>query len=485
MLTVASFQGPGISGTNVRLLPDHHAAAAMPGYHWPVAAAAAISGSDAAAGDSAQHSGGGLSGGVKAAIGACIGVLGALLVALGAVLLLWRRKMHRQEQQQNLHDPQFKQFVGTPLAAAGANGDAQGGPPSLTQSLGQAGKASPSAAPGSWRSDVSPGLGQDVLPGDAAAGAGVDGMLHGVRRASCRSSNSSRGEGCLPAAQSISEPLPVCDAASGTQHEGHSVTGSVVGSLPSSSTPKQLSESEQLELTIAQGLQQWNNAVSMQTIRLMQQRLQASSMRSLQRPMSASTTGSSIQASTVSAGGCGAAGKDRDNSRSGSVSSNNAHNQDLQLYHVIGVGSFGAVHLGSWRGKQVAVKVMHLPAHAFTPESSPQEVAQPQGQQGQQQHMRQQNSRQHMAMMEAVLSTSLHHPNVVQVYTYMLAPLMANNNTPSQVSSASASRQGVVTEQQQEQQVGRDAGGAVAPEKQDQITGWSLQLVMEYCDQVS
>jgi hypothetical protein len=31
-----------------------------------------------------------------------------------------------------------------------------------------------------------------------------------------------------------------------------------------------------------------------------------------------------------------------------------------------------------------------------------------------------------MAIMEAVLSTNLHHPNVVQVFTYMLSPLMAS-----------------------------------------------------------
>jgi hypothetical protein len=98
-----------------------------------------------------------------------------------------------------------------------------------------------------------------------------------------------------------------------------------------------------------------------------------------------------------------------------------------------------------------------------------------------------------MAMMEAVLSTSLHHPNVVQVYTYMLNPLMASNR-PSTHSSAAASRQAslgaAAAEQHQQQQEGGEpaAEGVLAaadPGRQDQITGWSLQLVMEYCDQVS
>jgi hypothetical protein len=99
-----------------------------------------------------------------------------------------------------------------------------------------------------------------------------------------------------------------------------------------------------------------------------------------------------------------------------------------------------------------------------------------------------------MAMMEAVLSTSLHHPNVVQVYTYMLHPLMASNK-PSTHSSAAAIRQAslgaaAAAQYQQQQQEGMEAAadGAIAaanPERQDQITGWSLQLVMEYCDQVS
>lgn len=77
------------------------------------------------------------------------------------------------------------------------------------------------------------------------------------------------------------------------------------------------------------------------------------------------------------------------------------------------------------------MKVMHLPANAFAAECNSQQLLQ-QAQQpraqlaGRQQHMRQQNSRPHMAIMEAVLSTNLHHPNVVQVFTYMLNPLMAS-----------------------------------------------------------
>jgi hypothetical protein len=89
-----------------------------------------------------------------------------------------------------------------------------------------------------------------------------------------------------------------------------------------------------------------------------------------------------------------------------------------------------------------------------------------------------------MAMMEAVLSSSLHHPNVIQVYTYMLSPLMAPNTAAS---SSTTSRQGSFTaaQQQQQQQQGGAAAASGAPDRQEHIPGWQLQLVMELADQVN
>jgi hypothetical protein len=176
---------------------------------------------------------------------------------------------------------------------------------------------------------------------------------------------------------------------------------------------------------------------------------------------------------------------------------------DLRLFQIVGTGSFGAVHLGYWRGKQVAIKIMHLPAHALGPGSHShtlklpaqhRQQTQQQQQQQQREHIGQHSSRPHMAMMEAVLSTGLHHPNVVQVYTYILSPLMSAGASQGSVGSSMALPvNGWLRQQQQEQQQGMDAGSGgdrAAAEDLDgsesvgQVTGRQLQLVMEYCDQV-
>lgn len=84
------------------------------------------------------------------------------------------------------------------------------------------------------------------------------------------------------------------------------------------------------------------------------------------------------------------------------------------------------VWLGSWRGKRVAVKVMHLQNNTLLGSSdqsgchSQDEANGQQEQQGPEQQeqlqrlqrQRQQNSPPHMAVMEAVVSSAMSHPNV-------------------------------------------------------------------------
>jgi hypothetical protein len=85
---VAAFQAPGVTGSNIWLLPDPAAAAAMPGGHvWPAALTAAhadgssdgssTSGSNAAA--------------VRAAVGASVGAVVGVVLLLGAVWLWYNR----------------------------------------------------------------------------------------------------------------------------------------------------------------------------------------------------------------------------------------------------------------------------------------------------------------------------------------------------------------------------------------------------------
>ncbi|KXZ54296.1 hypothetical protein GPECTOR_5g382 [Gonium pectorale] len=68
---------------------------------------------------------------------------------------------------------------------------------------------------------------------------------------------------------------------------------------------------------------------------------------------------------------------------------------DLVLLNVLGEGSYGRVYRALWRGTTVACKIILLPAHMS----------------GRERHER-------MAVMEAAISSSLSHPNIVQTYTY-------------------------------------------------------------------
>lgn len=60
---------------------------------------------------------------------------------------------------------------------------------------------------------------------------------------------------------------------------------------------------------------------------------------------------------------------------------------------------------GTWHGKRVACKIMQLPATGFFSSSEP-------GAPGALMAQNQANSPPHMAIMEAVLSSTVSHPNV-------------------------------------------------------------------------
>ena len=78
--------------------------------------------------------------------------------------------------------------------------------------------------------------------------------------------------------------------------------------------------------------------------------------------------------------------------------------EKLEILELIGTGSFGNVFKGVWNGSLVAVKVMLLS---------------PDGQERQER----------MALMEAAISSSLHHENIVQTYTYNLKTVKSSETS--------------------------------------------------------
>jgi serine/threonine protein kinase len=85
-------------------------------------------------------------------------------------------------------------------------------------------------------------------------------------------------------------------------------------------------------------------------------------------------------------------------------------------------GSFGAVYLGTWQGNTVAVKVMNLPTEFLEEQEDREKPAQQQQQQHeaqQQQPVRDMEAPPpHYAIIEAVLSSMMSHPNIVQVNSH-------------------------------------------------------------------
>ncbi|GLC33295.1 hypothetical protein PLESTB_000349600 [Pleodorina starrii] len=156
--------------------------------------------------------------------------------------------------------------------------------------------------------------------------------------------------------------------------------------------------------------------------------------------------------------------------------------QELVLGEMIGEGTFGKVYRGLWRSTEVAIKTMILPTNMSGKEK-----------------------REKMAVMEAAISSSLAHPNVVATYTYQIKPLKDSSYSPhtagrpSDDLTASAIIVG-------NDMATTDCGGScyqqrlddpLAPFKEDideaqghrpaaagggGIHSYEVQLVLEYCD---
>jgi hypothetical protein len=448
-LRASSITGPGFLATNVTLLADPEAVEAMPGgYQWPDASQLHVP-----APHTAQLAW------VMAIIAVCV-ALGALILALVGYTL-WQRKRSR------LRDPECGQLFGSEGGssfhkAASHTGSQQSrvnsehggdhcshvctssapcmscaalqlaraasdGSSDVPHNLGSGSACAPlctNHSPTAMRKGIGLAAGAGALAGAGAAGGAA------------REWRQQEDAGSPPGA-AVRQGGRAKDVAS---HRDASPHSTAVGDPDSSS----------LASNVAAGMQRWRAAVSSTTMLLMERRMDAAAAMvptdsSCSRVASTSASMAQLGAAAAAVPAAAAAapaaalqsGQQAEHSDSaGGGSSGTTAQQHLQLLELLGQGSFGSVFLALWRGKRVAVKVMQLPADALLdpgeqlstehPQQQEQGDRQQQQQPGPQteeeeslaerrrrlQRQKQQNSRPHMAIMEAVVSSAMSHPNV-------------------------------------------------------------------------
>ncbi|GAX79342.1 hypothetical protein CEUSTIGMA_g6784.t1 [Chlamydomonas eustigma] len=133
----------------------------------------------------------------------------------------------------------------------------------------------------------------------------------------------------------------------------------------------------------------------------------------------------------------------------------------LKLLDLLGEGAFARVYRGLWDGIQVAVKIMILPGDLSRSEK-----------------------RERMAIMEAAISTSLSHPNIVQTYTYSFAAIEKkiraterDDNHRKSGQSVRRTGRGSSRKKDQAEDVAQNQDSTSSS-----IDGFKVQLVLEFCD---
>lgn len=423
-MRVGAFQGPGVAGTNLWLLADP-AAAKVPGYSWP---SELFDTPDGSSSSSSSSSNGHSSTALKAGIGAAAAVLGVLAIALLAVLLRTRK---RRVSSAALEGKLAMNGASVGVLAL-QDSDERGG---KGQYEGESVQINyDKSADTDKVHDTLHGLFPKSQAAAIVAAGGVAAAAAAGVASSRASSQRQPSEAGVSRRSSSSTGTPTakqCDSGCGALEncKGHRQgTGAEQPRLSPDKSPSTV------EQTIAHGLERWNQAVSQTTLQLMQRRLQSNNAMfghassiggsssvtgsvagSQQRPKQQHSPLGSPAISPAPSAAAPAAG-------SGGLSGGETE-QGLQLLSMIGTGSFGSVYLGSWRGKRVAVKVMHLQGNTLLDATRHSQDFEGVGssQKERLQRQRAQNSPPHMAVMEAVVSSTMSHPNVSDFFELRFA----------------------------------------------------------------
>jgi hypothetical protein len=362
---VAAMQAPGLSASNIWLLPDPTAAAAMPeGHAWPVALTAAHT---ASIGSSSSGAGGsGRSASARVAIGTSVGLVVALALLLAAVWYWYtkRRQQHRMLQQQQLPPGKAFELAVTPARAEGPLGADSTSCSLLNHQkklgavAGLAGAVAGSDASIDFdQASAHKQISEERLPANSPRNS--DESERAGRPSTNSAAVSSSSQGRLAASAGS---FPVRNS------QGSSSLGCAGGSA----------QSESVDATgdsVSTGLERWKAAISLTTMKMMERRMQqlhtspyssASGSSSQQSPALAAAAlaapgaaAAAAAARRVSEGQCPGAGaaagraagmgvRSRSSTSSGAESAAVPVQQPLRLQTLIGQGSFGSVYLGTW-----------------------------------------------------------------------------------------------------------------------------------------
>lgn len=146
------------------------------------------------------------------------------------------------------------------------------------------------------------------------------------------------------------------------------------------------------------------------------------------------------------------------------LNSGQSADDQIEVTTLLGEGGFGKVYKGTWRGGEVAVKTIVLPAN-----------------------MSGAAKREKMAIMEAAISTSMLHPNVVQTYTYAIRPIR-DADQPGCAPTAPVNEDkntGLVLNSLSKTEFGPPSIVSSAKDRNSSeqgIISYEVRLVLEYCD---